>query len=310
MRTRSLPTLLCATLVLAAAGAHTPTYAQVTLSSQIAVPYTGYLDQDGVPFDGRAQLRFRLLTVPAGGVAPEEACAGVAPCLWEELHPEVTVHAGAFSVALGRPVGGQPTPLGAVLAEDQQLYVEVAIRANDGLPFATMGRQAIHPVPAAVWAAPRNLTVDRLQAATATLGVVDATAVTTGTADVTGLLTTADARIRATSVATATLNADQATVTGGVSAAYFQATGPSPKLRNVLTIGADCHVQDGAPDGQYCHTPVGNKMCFLTRYHQDNGGNAGDVGYCHVTNDAANWYLNYAAQVDMHLSCSMRCLSW
>ena len=54
------------------------------------VPYSGHLDSDGLPFDGEVQMTFSLYDAAQG---PQAAGAP-----WVECHPQVAVHAGAFTV--------------------------------------------------------------------------------------------------------------------------------------------------------------------------------------------------------------------
>lgn len=112
------------------------------------VPYTGHLDRDGAPFDGVAALRFRLYLDPVGDVF-----------VWQEIHRAVNVRDGRFAVRLGDGEGvAEQASIFDVSASGAQLYLELSVgqAAAEGVEpeWTTLaGRQAIHPVPQAVWTA-------------------------------------------------------------------------------------------------------------------------------------------------------------
>ncbi len=115
------------------------------------VPYSGYLDFDGEPYTGTAQMRFRVFDVDREGVA-----------VWEECHPAVRAHGGSFAVRLGQPAGegAVATPVGPLLASGTQYWLELSVRLAEGACEAAAedwvtlsGRQQISPAPQSVWAA-------------------------------------------------------------------------------------------------------------------------------------------------------------
>jgi hypothetical protein len=124
------------------------------------LPYAGHLDNDGAPFDGLLQMRFSLFTAENG---PD-------PAVFEEVQPSVAVHAGNFAVRIGDPDGQQADAgaLAAVLEQDRQYWLEVAVRPVPGPgedpPWVTLRhRQAIHPATQALWTRKgTNLTADSL----------------------------------------------------------------------------------------------------------------------------------------------------
>lgn len=171
---RASQTWVLLSVGLATASAQAEPVAQV-------VPYSGFLDRDGAPVDGQAQLRFRVYTSAAAAPAAEQdPCdASVQPdCAWQEVHPEVAVHNGAFQVRLGRPAGaGQPRDLAPLLRTGQQLHLEVAVWDAASQRYATLGRQTISPAPQAVFTLQRDIAVGTL-----TADVVNTQALTTGSA--------------------------------------------------------------------------------------------------------------------------------
>jgi hypothetical protein len=246
----------------------TPSHAQSTLTENLVVPYTGVVDQDGIPFDGETQLRFRLLTVAQGGALPGGDCVAQASCVWEEAHPHVRVHGGAFSVLLGRPVGAAATAIGALLKADTQYYLEVAISPVGAAGWTTLGRQALHPVPAAVWSAPTNLDLNQLSAARADV-----------------------ADLHANQATVDRLDAVNVVAGGSLTAPAFTATGPAnaPKLNNVFVHEDPCgtgYLNRVAQD--VCHRPFAGRICWLSQVLIQNAAGDTSLGSCAVGHDANN----------------------
>lgn len=267
--------------------------AQVPLTENLVVPYTGVVDQDGIPFDGQTQLRFRLLTVAQGGAAPAEPCAPAAGCLWEEAHPRVAVHGGAFSVLLGRPVGAPGVPIGPLLKADVQYFLEVAIGPVGANGWTTLGRQAIHPAPAAVWSAPSNLDLNRLTVATADVGALHAT---TGTLD---------------HVDAADVQATDITASGSLTAPAFTATGAGQKLNNVFTFEPPCgtYYRIGVTEN-LCHRPVAGRICWMSNYIAQGLTTPNSLAQCAVSRDENNWFVHIWARENGGVSCEMSCVTY
>lgn len=140
--------------------------APVALAAPVAevVPYSGFLDRDGVPADGAVALRFRVYNDNALPAAPDgDACnGGPAGCLWAEVHEGVLVHAGAFSVRLGGAAGDARRPIAPLLRGREQLYLEVGVRNEADGRWAVLGRQAITPVPQALFTLQPDIEVGSL----------------------------------------------------------------------------------------------------------------------------------------------------
>ena len=126
--------------VLAAAGL---LYAQSTgQPDSTTMPYTGYLELEGVPVDGPRYLNFCIAASTEGA------------CLWNEGHT-VDVNAGHFAVALGSNAS-----LDDILDDGGNLYVGVSVSEVDdignpvGTPVTLAGRQLLGSVPFARRGAP------------------------------------------------------------------------------------------------------------------------------------------------------------
>jgi hypothetical protein len=166
---------------------------------QRVVPYTGHLDSDGVPFDGEVQMTFTLYDTAEGPQAAGQP--------WSECHPQVRVRDGAFTVRLGAPAGpgAVASDLTPLLARDEQQYLAIAVRprnlglnpagdcAANGGPWTAFGaRQAISPVPQALWSAratdlvATSVTAEAVAAGTVSAGEIDAAGVTAGAVTTTG----------------------------------------------------------------------------------------------------------------------------
>lgn len=105
-----------------------------------AFPYQGILEFDGESYHGQADLRFSL--------TDDEGCD------YAENHDAVPVYAGRFSVNIGSK-DTQSNPLPDCVFNASRVFISMAVRASgdteDHLPLS--GRQRIHPVPFAYWAA-------------------------------------------------------------------------------------------------------------------------------------------------------------
>lgn len=142
--------LLCAPLSLLLLP---PTVAAADPVRQI-VPYSGHLDFDGQPFNGTAQMRFRLYTAADAPVA--EDCAAEPACVWEESKETVRAYNGAFAVRLGE---SDPERMAGLVSQNTQYWLEMALRnlpaeGAEPDPWVSLtGRQAITPAPQALWTA-------------------------------------------------------------------------------------------------------------------------------------------------------------
>jgi hypothetical protein len=101
--------------------------------------YQGYLtDGDGDPIDGDVNLQFGIYAAETGG-SP----------VWEELHNDVAVTDGYFSVLLGAT-----TPLNASAFTGGERWLQVSVNTGDG--FTDLDRQRIAAVPYALQAEEAN----------------------------------------------------------------------------------------------------------------------------------------------------------
>jgi hypothetical protein len=99
------------------------------------INYQGYLtDSSNQPLNGTAALQVGLYAAAEGG-SP----------LWEELHPNVTVSEGYFTVLLG-----SLTPLSAANFSETGRYLQVSVAASGG--FEALPRQPLAAVPYALQA--------------------------------------------------------------------------------------------------------------------------------------------------------------
>ncbi len=298
------------------------------------IPYSGYLDSDGQPYDGAVQLRFRLYDVPQGAQAEGQP--------WEECHPAVQVHQGAFTVRLGdaRGPNAVPQPVAPLLAMNRQYWLELSVRVVDGdcgAPGAwttLAGRQQVSPAPQAVWSA--NATDLRLQtldvqgathlgggATVAGTGLtvegpstfggaatVDGNATVNGSTTLNGNTTVRDR----TTTRLLTVN-EGATVSGAVIARQFAigANPGTPRLLNVFNVERDvCGHANWVEDDFFepCTRPYANRVCFLSYVSTRDGGDVSDVATCYVRLQGANWNLAINAEADASVRCDMTCLSW
>lgn len=110
--------------------------------TDLVVPYSGYLEVDGVPLNGTRAVMFKFYNPHVGVNA------------YNETH-DVTFYDGKFSVPLGQ--GRDPAP-NAARFESMMLNgdkIEFAIEVDDGAGnfVALSGRQVIEAAPQAVWSA-------------------------------------------------------------------------------------------------------------------------------------------------------------
>ena len=103
-------------------------------------PYNGVLELDGVAYSGLADFKFDLTGGPG--------------CDMSEDHEDIQVYGGRFSVNIGAVNGQVP----ACIFDSEQVFINVSVReAADEAPHRELsGRQRIHPVPFAYWAAEGN----------------------------------------------------------------------------------------------------------------------------------------------------------
>lgn len=103
-------------------------------------PYNGVLELDGVAYSGLADFKFDL----TGGNG----------CNMSEQHEDIQVFGGRFAVNIGQVNGQVP----ACIFDSEQVFINVSVReAADTEPHRILsGRQRIHPVPFAYWAAEGN----------------------------------------------------------------------------------------------------------------------------------------------------------
>lgn len=103
-----------------------------------AFPYNGVLELDGESFSGQADFQFTL--------TDDEGCTFV------EDHEQVDVFTGRFSVNLGTQTEGG---VAACVFDANRVFLTIAVRAASSQEPHTQlsGRQRVHPVPFAYWAA-------------------------------------------------------------------------------------------------------------------------------------------------------------
>jgi hypothetical protein len=105
------------------------------------VPYTGYLEDNGIPVSGSVDLSFFVVASPAD---PSSSA------LWQEDHTGVVASGGKFAVTLG-----QSTGFGTLFADYGELFVGVSIDGTD-----LDGRQRLVSAPYGISAGEaRNFTV-------------------------------------------------------------------------------------------------------------------------------------------------------
>ena len=272
------------------------------------VPYSGNLDRDGVPLDGTAQLRFRLYTdANAPRAAEDDPCNGAAQatCVWQETHGNVPVHAGAFSVRLGRPVAGNATDIAPLFRLGEQVLLEVAVLDDATQRFVTLGRQEIHPVPQAIFTVQPDMSVSTLTATHVDTDTLAAGHVNTGTLAAVQL----DAQAAILSQVTAEgLTAGTATINGTLTMGAGQDIsfgGERPFAG--ITIGPELPVIRG---GNIFLAPAdGRHVCFLTRsVVYDVGGGASQE--CRTFVNAGSYRLFVSGPGNVDTTCAARCLSW
>jgi hypothetical protein len=267
------------------------------------VPYAGNLDRDGVPLDGTARLRFRLYTdANAPRAAEEDPCTGAAQptCVWQEVHGNVPVHTGAFSVRLGRPVAGDPTDIAPILRLGEQVQLEIAVFDDASQRFVTLGRQEIHPVPQAIFTVQPDIAVSTLTATH-----VDTDSMSAGHIE-TGTLTAA--QVDAAQVAAQGLTTGAAAVNGTLTMGAGQDIsfgGERPFAG--ITIGPELPLVRG---GNIFLAPAdGRHVCFLSRsVVYDVGGGASQE--CRVFVVAGNHRLFVSGPGNVDTTCAARCISW
>ncbi|MFN3200496.1 MAG: hypothetical protein ACE366_19005 [Bradymonadia bacterium] len=107
------------------------------------VPYDGYLNFDGVVFNGTVDVIFTLYDSASGGddVWSEE---------WSTAEGRpVTVTAGRFNVALGSFDDIEP-----IIADAGTVYLGMEVKLPEGNNYVALGgRQRLNPVPYAMWTA-------------------------------------------------------------------------------------------------------------------------------------------------------------
>lgn len=103
-------------------------------------PYNGVLELDGAAYSGQADFVF---TVSDG--EPDPACT------FTEEHEDVDVYGGRFAVNIGSVLGA----VDPCVFDSERVYIEIGVRRfDDTTPHRPLsGRQRIHPVPFAYWAA-------------------------------------------------------------------------------------------------------------------------------------------------------------
>ncbi len=102
-------------------------------AAQNRFPYQGRLERDGIALNGLFDFQFRLFSTAAGGTAT-----------WNESHAGIVVSAGAFSVDLGSATTLPDTALDA-----PELFLEVSVKRNTEVAFASLGRHRLLHVPLA-----------------------------------------------------------------------------------------------------------------------------------------------------------------
>jgi hypothetical protein len=110
-------------------------------------PYNGVLELDGASYSGQADFSFSL--------------SDDAGCAFTEAHDAVQVAGGRFSVNIGAVAGGVPD----CVFDAERVFLAIAVReVGDTQPHRQLtGRQRVHPVPFAYWAAEgADLRVDGL----------------------------------------------------------------------------------------------------------------------------------------------------
>jgi hypothetical protein len=113
----------------------------VLASQSPSLPFQGVLtDQGGAPVSitNSVSLVFRLYDQPISGQA-----------IWEEAQPNVSVASGRFSVLLGSRV---PLPDAKTFAASLYLGITIVDGQSQTADIEMRPRQAIIPVPAAIWA--------------------------------------------------------------------------------------------------------------------------------------------------------------
>lgn len=303
------------------------------------VPYSGFLDRDGVPVDGEVALRFRLFTDAAALAPPEDPCdgSGVASCVFSEVHPRVAAHAGAFVVRLGRPVGegAVARDIAPLLRTNTQHFIEVAVGDAAGR-WVVLGRQMLNPVPQALFTVQEEIAVRHLQAEVADVGTLTATgsgravvggpapAVTAGGARPQRLLIGDDGLQAAVGGAAGTLTLNPSSgdvVVGGLGA------GEATRLRvtNELTFGAanerpfrGISVTSFATNSEFDEVgdvnmvaANGRSVCFLTlvAVRQPAFYNPQDAT-CTAAPVNGTWVLSARGRADRATYCAASCVTW
>lgn len=228
-----------------------------------------------------------------------------ATCLWQETHGNVPVHAGAFSVRLGRPVAGNPTDIAPLFRLGEQVHLEVAVLDDATQRFVTLGRQEIHPVPQAIFTVQPDISVSTLHATH-----VDTDSLAAGHID-TGTLSAAQIDAPTANLAQVTalgLTAAAATINGALTMGAGQDIsfgGERPFAG--ITIGPERPLVRG---GNIVLAPAdGRHVCFLSRsVVYDVGGGAAQE--CRTFVNAGSYRLFVSGSGNVDTTCAARCLSW
>jgi hypothetical protein len=117
------------------------------------IPYQGYLDKDGSPYNGALDFQFSLVNHPTDPalVDCDSASAGEACYFWQEVQTDLHVSQGRFSAVLG-----SENSIGEAVLAEKKLFLEIEITDPATNTSATLdGRQRIMPVPYA-WRATPN----------------------------------------------------------------------------------------------------------------------------------------------------------
>jgi hypothetical protein len=96
----------------------------------IQIPYTGFLQNHGMPFNGSVAVQVTLTATDATGTQTA----------WTETHPTVMVASGRFNIILGSITPIAPTFVATALASGTPLTLSVAVNGTQ-----LMGTQTIYP---------------------------------------------------------------------------------------------------------------------------------------------------------------------
>lgn len=317
-----------------------PFAATAQTAVQQIVPYTGHLDHDGAPLDGLVAFRFRLYADPAAAAAPaDDPCDGSAApaCVWKEEHRSVNVHAGAFTVRLGRPdgPGAVARDIAPFLKRNVQHALEVAVLEPASQAWIVLGRQNIHPVPQALFTVQEDVVAHTVHVAnganTDATGPAGMFPFRVGDAspgswnvgidsnEIAAMVTTAgdlvpsrlylNARGGGVELGNSSLN-----TSGEVAGARFRATGPQPRLQGVFVVEPQVQREIDRWHGLQTWelAPYENRVCWLAGMAVNDGGDNGDLPLCHVYPDPGSnrWFLNTRTQNNVQITCITQCMSW